>query len=184
MNDPKQFDALVDIVARRMTAGEARPMRARVMLAMARREGLSRAKSRDRSPRPMFWAMGAVATTACAAVVFVNLRLSPTAPLAPQVAARPALGAGRSALANAEQSASSAAPRLLSERIERQPSAQRPAPAPGVPSPDQLAWQADAVPVLEPLALLTLENIQPEQLEVRPLTMAPLDVPLIGAEDE
>jgi hypothetical protein len=52
------------------------------------------------------------------------------------------------------------------------------------PSVDELAWQAAALPPLDRPELLALENIQPDELEVRPLTMAPLDIPLLGAEED
>lgn len=56
---------------------------------------------------------------------------------------------------------------------------------PGVPasSADEIAWQSRALPALEAPEALTLDAIQPEALDIRPLVTKPLSVPALG-EDE
>ena len=178
MNDPEQLNAIINTVARRMTDRAAPDMRARVMARLAVR----------RPARPWLVPGGALAAAACAALVFVVSR--------PQVQPSPVTLTSEFVASPTESGGPSGPSQTLSRTADiRSPGPLGPGSRadlkvrpsgspPPAPSADQLAWQAASVPMLDRLELLTLESIQPVLLEVRPLTMAPLEVPAIGAEDE
>jgi hypothetical protein len=167
MKSPDTLTHAIDAVGRRMTERNSADMRARVMAELRPR----------RSPRPMFWTIGGLAA-AGVALAFVMTRPA-------RVPQEPGFGARGSALARTETRMPNAEPR--GPRAEtRNPNSEPRMPSAETrdPSVDELAWQAAALPPLDRPELLALENIQPDELEVRPLTMAPLDIPLLGAEED
>jgi hypothetical protein len=173
MSDFQHFDDVIDATARGLTAGDPpADLRTRVM-----------ARLDERPSRPWRWKTAAACAAAVAvAATVVGLHDRAPSPAAAETHARTMTPNSNDRLA--------ASPQILVP----DPKLQDPRPRPNIetrrrrvvasaPSGEELAWQARAIPALEPPDPLTVEEIQPSPLEIRPLVTEPLTVPAIG-EDE
>jgi hypothetical protein len=164
MKDERELDSMIDDVARGLIARDSPRLRAAVLARM------------DVTPRrrTVTWLVVAgLSAAACAFVLFAIVRTpSPviertrgvvTTPPLRDIAPSPAVNLAPAA----------AEPR---RRVRPSSAVRRQAVT---ASADELAWQARAIAALEVPEPLTLEDIQPEPLELRPLVMTPLSVPAI-----
>ena len=158
----KEIDAVIDDVARRMTAPAASiDFRTRVL-----------ARLDDRQPSGWTWRIvplvGAVAAVGLAVAVF---RHAPAASnTGPVSASDPAVAQAVGTQGSSPQpQAPSSKPRASSL-------------TPHAPTAEQLAWRERAIPALSQPDALTLESIQPAALEIRPLDTKPLVVAPISED--
>lgn len=165
------LDRLIDAVGQEMTSAEPTvDLRARVMTQLERR--------RDRR---WLWITGGLAAAgAVVLLVFASLQDQP-APKIPTRTAQSDLMEPR-AFRPGDVPAAEAAGLHLNASTPR--TARRKPQVARVASPEELAWQARAIPALEPPNPIVLEEIQPEPLEIRPLVMPALDVPAIGEGEQ
>jgi hypothetical protein len=173
MTDFQNLDDLIDSVGRRMTAGDppAR-LRARVLARLDKRPSMPRA-----------W----MAATVCAVGVAAAVGMALHERAAARIAANALATAGR---LNSNEPLAAGAP-IGAPRVEPQAPVfsprivkREPRGTPIAPAPEEVAWRARAIPALEPPDSLTLGEIQPVPLQIRPLDTLPLTVPAIGEDED
>jgi hypothetical protein len=166
MNMQSDFDDLIDAIAQRMTEGPTPQVRARVAARL------------DRSA-PRTWAWKAALAMAAAVVAVMFFVVVPkfqgsVVPRAERQSAIRPMNPGTPEPRN----------RGTSEPVTRVASRSEPhVPSPRPQSADEAAWEARAVRPLPAIDPLSIENIQPAPLDVRPLTIAPLEIPALDDED-
>jgi hypothetical protein len=173
MTDSQHLDDLIDTAARQLTAGDPPAhLRTRVLARLDERRSMS-----------WMW----IAAPVCAvAVVVAAVTIGFHDRAASRIAQRAEPGA-----------VTLGAPKLpsVANASEGGPNPQAPNQQPSIgtrgprvtasaPSVEDLAWQARALPALEPPNPLTLDEIQPAALEIRPLVTTPLTVPAIGQDED
>jgi len=160
----------IDAVGRRLTAGAPSPaLRGRVA-----------ARLDERRPRPWLWLGGALAVAASAGSFVMIIPHRPEAPGARAFAPAAAVATDVTKPVPVDF-------RRVSTAADASEKAQASSPMPQAVEPsltsDEIAWRERAVPPLLALPVVTVEGIQPEPLEVRPLVTTELTVPVITDDD-
>ena len=177
MNEHPNLNRLIDDVGRQMTTAEPSPyLRARVL-----------GRLDNARPRRWMWMLGPLAAGATV-VALVATHGVTVAPSAPASALRASAGRPDNALGTPEgrPSAPSAPAAPTAPHGSSAPSARVTPTHPGGPRPsaEEVAWQDRAIPILAAPEMLTLDSIQPEALEIRPLLTTPLTLPALEDSDE
>jgi hypothetical protein len=171
--DHQGLEQAIDAAAQHLTAGDP-PAHFSVRV-------LARLDERRRSPW-MWWTAAACAIGVSVAAGVLGVRDRTVSPVAPRTQAKPMNPGPNERLAVRREIVAPDSPaptgREEPKRVSREAQVTSRAP-----SADEFAWHARAVPALDTLDPLTLDDIQPTPLEIRPLVTAPLTVPAI-VDDE
>ena len=174
MTERPKIDDLISSVAHRLTAGDPPAhLRPRVLARLGER-------------RSMPWMR--IAASVCAAGVVIAAVASGLHDRAASRIAPDAIASGMKPASNEPLAAGTQIPAPGTQ--PQAPSAQRrivgrePRVAATTTSAAELGWRARAIPALEPPEALTLTEIQPAPLELRPLVTTPLTVPAIAEIEE
>jgi hypothetical protein len=173
MTDSKDFDDAIDSVARDLTAGDPPAHLSADVLA----------RIDARRPTPWAWVAAATCASGIVAAVTIGLHDRGARRVTPEAHAG-AIGPISSDPVAA--GAPTPAPGLEPQAASLPPRIMRGAPRVTAiaPSADEVAWRGRAIPALQLPGPLTLNDIQPLPLEIRPLVTTPLAVPAIGEDDD
>ena len=163
MTDAEDRDRLIDHAARQLTDGEPSPhLRTRVLAALG-----------ERRPVRSMWLFGpAMGAAALALAVVITMTRAPATP------------EPRSAGTTSKAGAPGVPGLPVVPGVTSVPGKPGGRPRVTQPSAAEVAWQERAIPALVTPQALTLDRIQPEALEIRPLATTPLSVAAIGEDDK
>jgi hypothetical protein len=168
--DDRDLDHVIDTVARDLTAGDPPAhLRARVMARLDERP----------ARRWRWWTAAACAAGVMAAVVMTlpHRHTSAVSQQLPTIASTSLTHEPRPSISTGELQPLAAGPRPK-KKWRTQPPA-----VPAASSAEELAWQSRTIPALDSPDRVTLADIQPAPLEIRPLVTNPLTVPALADEN-